>query len=233
MVAEVISRSYDGDGKLVSQPRKKRHRFFKPTFPMGTYVSQSLPTQCANLEEVRTFLAGCRYVSDQVQFNKKDYWMPPEQFEERRKGDCDDFALWTWRQLLAMGYDSRFVVGRAGRYGDGHAWVTFTENSQTFLVEPMVAWLEPKLPRLSTLRYQPGISVGWDGKRLHYYEHEKRTYDPSFREMITLVGEWLPWWIRTRAKACYAWGRYFSIRAINAVTMPKKVSSDRSLDSDG
>lgn len=55
MVGEVISRSYDGVGKLVSQPSKKRHRFFRPTFPMGVYVSQPLPTKCKNLEEVRFF----------------------------------------------------------------------------------------------------------------------------------------------------------------------------------
>lgn len=233
MVGEVISSSYDSLGKLVFQPSKKRHRFFKPTFPMGTYVTQPLATKCKDLEEIRSFLAKCRYVSDQAQFGKKDYWMPPQEFEERKKGDCDDFALWTWRQLLTMGYDARFVVGHSGRYGSGHAWVTYTENGRTFLVEALAAWATPKLPRLSTVRYQPGISVTWDGTRLHYYEHEKKTYVPSFREVITLLGEWLPWWIMTRSKAYYSWGRYLTKRAINAVRLPNKGTSDRSLNSDG
>jgi Bacterial transglutaminase-like cysteine proteinase BTLCP len=231
MVAEVISRAYDGDGKLVSQPSKKRHRFFKPTFPMGTYVSQPLATKCNRLEEIRLFLAKCRYVSDQEQFNQADYWMPPEQFEERKKGDCDDFALWTWRQLMSLGYDARFVSGLAGRYGNVHAWVTFTENGRMFLVEPTAARLGPKLPRLSTFRYQPRLSVAWDGKRLQYYEHEKRSFDPSLWEMITLVSEWLPFWIRTRSRGYYAWARYFIRRAINMFRMPDKGASDRSLNS--
>jgi hypothetical protein len=85
MKGEVISRSNDGIGKLVSQPSKKRHRFFKPTFPMGTYISQPLATKCNSLEEIRLFLAKCRYVSDQEQFNQADYWMPPEQFEKLKK----------------------------------------------------------------------------------------------------------------------------------------------------
>jgi hypothetical protein len=162
-------------------------------------------------------LAKCRYVSDQTQFGKKDYWMPPEEFEQGKKGDCDDFALWTWRQLLAMGYDARFVVGHSGRYGSGHAWVTYTENGRTFLVEPLAAWATGKLPRLSTMRYQPGISVTWDGKRLHYYEHEKKTYDPSVWEVVTFVCEWLPWWVMTRSNAYYRWGRYLTLRAVKAV----------------
>jgi hypothetical protein len=200
---------------------------------MGAYVSQPLPTKCKNLAEVRCFLITCRYVSDQAQFGKRDYWMPPQEFEQRKKGDCDDFALWTWRQLLAMGYDARFVVGHSGRYGSGHAWVTYTENGRTFLVEALAAWVTAKLPRLSTVRYQPGISVTWDGKRLHYYEHEKRKYDPSFREVIILLIEWLPWWVSTRSKAYFVWSRYLSRRVINALKMPNKGASDRSLNSDG
>ena len=219
MIAEIIPRSYDSVGKLVSQPSKKRHRFFKPTFPMGAYVSQPLATKCKDFEEMRRFLAQCRYVSDQAQFGKKDYWMTPEEFEKRKKGDCDDFALWTWRQLLAMGYNARFVVGHSGRYGSGHAWVTFTEDGRTFLVEPLAAWLVAKIPRLSTVRYQPGISVAWDGKRLHYYEHAKKTYDPSVREVVTLLREWIPWWVMSRSKAYYRWGRYLTTRGITGITV--------------
>ena len=225
MLAETIPRAYDGNGKLVSRPSKKRYPYFRPTFPMGTYLSQPLSINCKNLEEVRLFLAQCRYVSDQEQFDEKDYWMPPQEFEKRKKGDCDDFALWTWRQLLAMGYEARFVVGEAGRYGNGHAWVTFTENGQTFLVESMIAWVESTLPRLSALRYQPGVSVSWDGDRLRYYEHEKRTLDFSFREILPLVYEWLPWWLRSRTKGYYFWGCYLAKRAVNKLLSRNSVLS--------
>lgn len=233
MIGEVISGSYDGIGKLVSQPSKKRHGFFKPTFPMGTYVSQPLATKCNSLEEIRLFLTKCRYVSDQEQFNRADYWMPPEQFEERKKGDCDDFALWAWRQLIAIGYDARFVSGLAGRYGSVHAWVHFTDNGRTFLVESTAARLGPKLPRLSTLRYQPRLSVAWDGKRLQYYEHEKRSWEPTVWEMIILVGEWLPFWIRTRSKGYYGWARYFMKCGIDKLKMPNQNASARSRERDG
>ena len=159
MVAEVIPEAYQVSGKRIFAPTMRRHRAFAPTFPMGRYVTQPLAVECKSLEEIRAFLKQCRYVPDQEQFDRKDYWMPPELFEQRKRGDCDDFALWTWRQLMALGYDARYVVGRAGRYGDGHAWVTFTENERTFLMEPMACWLGPKIPRLGTVRYQPWLSV--------------------------------------------------------------------------
>lgn len=194
-MAEIITGAYDSIGKKVSRP-KKRHRIFRPTFPMGTYLSQPLSTTCSNIEEMRRFLLQCKYVSDQEQFNKKDYWMPPEEFERRKKGDCDDFALWTWRQLMAMGYRCRFVVGRSGRYGAGHAWVIVIKDGTTFIVESLAARLGNKLPRLSTVRYAPGISVEWDGNQLHYYAHEDRAYNPTVREVLPLFAEWICFWPR-------------------------------------
>jgi len=127
MIAEIIPEAYDAAGRQVSQPfvrRKGPH----PTFPMGRYVSQPLTVKCNTMREVRKFLASCEYVSDKELFGKKDYWQPPEEFEKRRKGDCEDFALWTWRQLLSMGYDARFIGGASGRYGEGHAWVEFFQD---------------------------------------------------------------------------------------------------------
>lgn len=131
---------------------------------MGRYVSQPLGVQCKTIGDVRNFLVRCQYVSDQELFDKRDYWQPPEDFERRRKGDCEDFALWTWRQLLSMGYDARFIGGSAGRYGSGHAWVEYFQNGKCFLFEPLCCRLGYTIPRLLTLRYDPRISVSWDGE---------------------------------------------------------------------
>ena len=127
MIAEIIAEAYDATGKQVSQPflrRKGPH----PTFPMGRYVSQPLTVQCKTLDQVRQFLRTCRAVSDKELFGKDEYWQPPEEFEQRKAGDCEDFSLWTWRELLAMGLDARVVFGKHGRYGIGHAWVMFFQD---------------------------------------------------------------------------------------------------------
>jgi len=160
---------------------------------MGRYVSQPLAVQCKNIQDIREFLRGCRGVSDQELFGKEDYWQPPEEFEKHKAGDCEDFSLWTWRQLLALGFEARIVFGRHGRYGIGHAWVMFFRDGKCFLVEPQARYLGLQLPRLSTLRYEPKFSVGWNGETLRYYAHKD---DPEFHPRWNLIIPLLPEWIR-------------------------------------
>jgi len=210
MIAEIIPEAYDNLGKKTFYPRRKQFGFFAPNSVMGRHVTQPLTVECKTIEEVRLFLNGCRYVTDQQQFGVRDYWMPPEDFEEKRKGDCDDFALWVWRQLIAMGkQDARFVVGLAGRYGNGHAWVTFIEGGRAFLVEPMAHRFGNWLPRLDVARYIPGISVSWDGGKISYFEHERRTFNPSFSKAIPLVVEWLLFRIENFPRFSWGWVRYW------------------------
>lgn len=191
MIAEIIKELYDFEGRPTGTPSsRKRKKLFWGTFPMERYISQPLSVHCKNIKELRRFLIGCSYVSDKEQFDREDYWMPPEEFEKRKKGDCDDFALWTWRQLLEMGYKSRYVVGRAGKYGEGHAWVTMERDGKHFLVEPLMSFIG-RFPRLSVVRYEPNGSVEWDGKSMHYFKHEKREFKPPVLKMLTLACEWL------------------------------------------
>ena len=92
---------------------------------------------------------------------------------------------------MNMGYDARFVLGRAGKYGDGHAWATIIDDGKTTLVEPLAAWLCIEFPRLSTVRYKPQLSVSWDGSKLRYFEHEHRVFDPKLSDFIFLFFEWI------------------------------------------
>jgi hypothetical protein len=195
MIAEIIPEIYDVAGRATGTPTtKKSKRLFQGTFPMARYISQPLKLQCKNLKEMQRFLRNCKYVSDEEQFHRSDYWMPPEEFEKRRKGDCDDFALWTWRQLLGMGYKARYVVGRAGKYGEGHAWVTMERDGKHFLVEPLLSYVGKSLPRMSIIRYEPQGSVDWDGKKLHYFTHEKRELKLPILMIPLVISEWLFLW---------------------------------------
>jgi len=198
MIAEIIPEAYDAEGKQVSQPfhgRKGLH----PTFPMGRNFSQPLTFRCKSLEELRVFLCGCRPVSDEKLFGKREYWQPPDEFEKRKAGDCEDFSLRTWRQLLDMGYDARIVFGRSGRYGIGHAWVCLLQNDKCYLLEPQAAPLGLKLPRLSSLRYQPRYSISSIGGELKYYAHK----NPAESHMP------LPLAIRLLPEWCRIWGRFW------------------------
>jgi hypothetical protein len=193
MIAEVISASYDADGRKVFRPFDRR-RGPRPTFPLGRYVSHPLANDCHSVEEVREFLMGCKYVSDKELFDKEEYWQPPEDFEKIRKGDCEDFAFWTWRQFMNLGFDARVVFGEHGRYGSGHAWVQFVQEGKCFLVEPLRCRLGCNFPRLSTLRYKPRFSVAWDGENLTYYQHLKHSSQPPVTELARLLPEYLIFW---------------------------------------
>jgi glycosyltransferase involved in cell wall biosynthesis len=168
-------------------------KFFIQTFPIGSYLSQKLSNNFNDINELRNFLCTCRYNSDEEQFGKEDYWLFPEEFEKCKKGDCEDFALYTWRQLIEMGIKSRFVVGKAGRYGSGHAWVTMEKDGKSFLCEPLACAFK-KLPRLSMIRYVPEISVEFNEGKISYYSHKELIYNPSLFEAITLFKEWLFYW---------------------------------------
>jgi hypothetical protein len=199
MIAEIIPETYDAGGRQVSDPfvhRKGPH----PSFPMGRYISQPLTIACTSIEDLRKFLAGCKPVSDQELFGKRDYWQPPEEFEKRKKGDCEDFALWTWRQLLMMGYDARFIGGSCGRYGIGHAWVEYFSDGRWYLLEPQLARIGQSMPRLSTIHYQPRFSVSWDGKTLRYYKHNKMDSRLRWKQLAPLVREYLAFWALFWAK---------------------------------
>jgi transglutaminase superfamily protein len=115
-------------------------------------------------------------------------------FENTRKGDCEDFALWTWRQLLAIGYDARFVGGQCGRYGAGHAWVEFFEDGCCYLLEPQLWFLGQRMPRLNTLGYHPRLSVEWDGEKLSYFEHRDPSFRLSFLTLLDMLPEYLVIW---------------------------------------
>src|SRR5208282_3267659 len=193
MIAEVIPAAYDAEGKKVFRPFD-RHKGLHPTFPLGRYVSHPLTVHCQSIEDIRKFLIGCKAVSDRELFDKEDYWQPPDDFEKRKKGDCEDFSFWTWRQFMDLGYDARVVFGRHGRYGTGHAWVQFSQAGKCFLVEPQSCRLGDSFPRLSTLRYQPRFSVVWDGDKLTYYQHREHSSRPPVADLVSLLPEYVFFW---------------------------------------
>lgn len=162
---------------------------------MGRYIAHPLTVNCKSIRDIRQFLGSCHMVSAQDLFGK-DHWQPPEEFERLKKGGCVDVSLWTWRQLLSLGYDARFVGGSSGRYGDGHAWVEYFRDGKCFLVEPQYCRVGDAMPRLTTLRYKPKLSVASHGTTVKYFVHKPSDFRPSWRLLVALVGEWLVFWSR-------------------------------------
>lgn len=196
MIAELFPEAYDVQGRPTFRPDQKHWSHFPSTFPIGRYVTQPLTIKCNSFEDLRRFLKRCRGVSDKEQFGKDDYWMPPEDFEKSLKGDCDDFAMYAWRQLLEMGYRARFVAGSVGDSLQRHAWVSFEKDGKHFLLEPQARFLGLRFPRLEALRYRPDISVEWDGKKTRFYVHHECKFVPPVIEIPFLAIEWLYYRLR-------------------------------------
>jgi hypothetical protein len=95
---------------------------------------------------------------------------------------------------MYLGYAARFVAGSCGRYGEGHAWLTFERDGQAYLMEVLASPIGLKLPELSIVRYAPRFSVFLDGKNVAYDEHEDRKFRPSLRQVVALTSEWIFFW---------------------------------------
>lgn len=186
ILVEILPWAYDFKGKPTPPP-DAQHRLFRPTEPMSRYVSGSLSNSFESIDELNRFLGTCKYVPDIEQFGRPDWWLPPEEFERMKKGDCEDYSLYAWRQLSNMGYSARFVVGRT-REG-GHAWVNLEKDGKQYLVEP----LSFSIPILNMMEYRPEISVEWDGNSFKYFSHNAMLLPPTFGEMLSFAKEFRDW----------------------------------------
>ena len=124
----------------------------------------------ASVDELKAWLLGCAYVRDPELFNEVDFWQHPCTFERLRMGDCEDFALWAWAQLVRLGYEAEFVAGRWRQAGEasGHAWVLFAEAGRRLVFDPVIRDAAAMVRPLEEVRqeYVPEVSV--DGRLRRY-----------------------------------------------------------------
>jgi hypothetical protein len=117
-----------------------------------------------SLRGLCAWLRRCKYESDLRLFGRRDYWQYPAGFEELRRGDCEDHALWAWRKLIELGHEAELMVGRQSSADDAegwHAWVVFSQNGERFLLEA-TSKSQPEMVRPlheATAQYTPHASV--------------------------------------------------------------------------
>jgi len=110
--------------------------------PFDKYFEGESRVRVASIGDIVAWLQTCEYVSDLELFREQDFWQHPAVFEQRKRGDCEDFALWAWRKLAEIGVDAEFCVGRLIAAGDRpeinrqHAWVVYRLDNIEFLFEP-------------------------------------------------------------------------------------------------
>ena len=124
----------------------------------------------ASLDDILDWLTSCEYETDATLFREADYWQHPHTFEQFRRGDCEDFALWTWRKLVELGIDADLVIGRRvppGSENSRHAWILFRQEGEEFLFEPVFRNRGSAVRHISTVRaeYIPEFGVSRDRGR--------------------------------------------------------------------
>jgi hypothetical protein len=127
----------------------------------------------SDVDAALDWLASCEYEADATLFRESDYWQHPHTFEQLRRGDCEDFALWAWRKLVELGIDADFVIGRRvppHTTDSRHAWIHLRLDGEEFLLEPIVRDRDVALRRISAVRdsYIPEVGVARD-RRCFYF----------------------------------------------------------------
>jgi hypothetical protein len=120
----------------------------------------------SSIDDIVEWLRRCEYVSDLDQFHEEDVWQHPGAFEQVRRGDCEDFALWAWRKLTELGIDAEFYVGRVLLTDEPdidrqHAWIVYRVGGTDFLFEPAARSSRQAIRRLGDAmdEYVPHFAV--------------------------------------------------------------------------
>lgn len=131
----------------------------------------------SSIDEIQEWLVGCEYVSDPDLFRVADYWQHPQTFEQIRRGDCEDHALWAWRKLIELGYDADLVEGRCLPWTPErpdadrpHVWVIFRREGGAFLLEATSKSKDEMIRPLAdaSSRYRPELGVDRHRRRFAF-----------------------------------------------------------------
>lgn len=130
------------------------------------YFEGKSVVEVTSVDEVCEWLLQCEYVHDPDLFHEADFWQHPRTFEQVRKGDCEDHALWTWRKLSELGLDAQFfcgqwICGEDDLTVTGHAWVVFWQDGIEYLLESVAKTKSHMVRPLEEVRqkYVPNFSV--------------------------------------------------------------------------
>lgn len=107
-----------------------------------------------------------RYVADRG----RDNWQTDTETQSRRAGDCEDKAVWLYKNLIAGGAQNvRLVIGRYRQMDRQlHVWVTCRDrDGNTCLLDPSKQRRVWKLSSADSGLYRP--LYGFDGRNKYKY----------------------------------------------------------------
>ncbi len=85
-------------------------------------------TDIEKLNKVNTFFNRLRFVSDDINWGKSDYWATPIEFLSKGAGDCEDYSLAKYFTLKALGVPEsklNMTYVKAVKLNQAHMVVTY------------------------------------------------------------------------------------------------------------
>ncbi len=162
-------------------PVSLRPQHFGPgsTQSFNWYFEGQSQTGTLSINEICYWLQSCDYVRDQALFMKRDFWQHPLTFEQIKKGDCEDHALWTWRKLIELGLKAEFIVGDTET--ERHAWIVFEwSDGKRYLFETTTKQGQMIHTMASTKGiYKPEFSVD-ENLNTYCYRQNSFLFKPGF-----------------------------------------------------
>jgi len=153
-----------GRERWAGSPTKKAEMGNKR--PWNRFFQNPMHVHARSLKDVERFLRAVRYMPDRAARGQEDFWELPEEFEKRRRGDCEDHAIWAWRQLFELGFETRLVVGTHGK--GHHAWVLVFKGERAYMLE--TTGKDRKVPRPEDYVAEYSVQKG-EGKAFLFFHH--------------------------------------------------------------
>ena len=118
------------------------------------------------LQQVNDFFNQVQFISDEIHWQKKDYWATPIEFLSTNGGDCEDFALakyFTLRELGVSDKKLRLTYVKAIKLRQAHMVLSYFETPAS---EPLILDNLDSEIRLASLRSDLVPVYSFNGKGL-------------------------------------------------------------------
>jgi predicted transglutaminase-like cysteine proteinase len=113
-------------------------------------------TDLDKLEKVNRFFNKLPFISDEIHWQKHDYWATPIEFLASDGGDCEDFALAKYFTLKLLGVPEKKInvtYVKAWKLNQAHMVVTYyeTPGAEPLVLDNLVNTIEPATKRTDLL----------------------------------------------------------------------------------
>ena len=155
------------------------------TFSPSRSLAEILPAVKTPEALVKVLKKEFKYADDHRLLGHEDYWQSPEEFWNRKAGDCEDFALFAQYVLEKQGIETQ-VVSLYGAGGYGHTIAVFKRNGNYNVVnEDRLAYynassLEEVLTRVNPGWVWAGIATRRGGRGWSLREIRNPSPAPAF-----------------------------------------------------